>query len=65
MYSLLVYSKNYIKTTGSLWNQYRDEPSNPRSTNSKSFEYKTSITENTYDVGAGEAGYDTEKVGKN
>ena len=26
MYSLLEYSKNYRKTTGSLWNYYRDEP---------------------------------------
>ena len=25
MYSLIEYSKNYSKTTGSLWNQYRDE----------------------------------------
>ena len=27
MYDLLEYSKNYKKTTGSLWNYYRDEPS--------------------------------------
>ena len=26
MYSLLEYSKNYRKTTGSLWNYFRDEP---------------------------------------
>ena len=26
MYNLLEYSKNYKKTTGSLWNYYRDEP---------------------------------------
>ena len=26
MYDLLEYSKNYKKTTGSLWNYYRDEP---------------------------------------
>ena len=26
MYNLLEYSKNYRKTTGSLWNNYRDEP---------------------------------------
>ena len=25
MYNLLEYSKNYRKTTGSLWNYYRDE----------------------------------------
>ena len=29
MYNLLEYSKNYRKTTGSLWNYYRDQPSNP------------------------------------
>ena len=26
MHNLLEYSKNYRKTTGSLWNYYRDEP---------------------------------------
>ena len=26
MYNLLEYSKNYSKTTGSVWNYYRDEP---------------------------------------
>ena len=26
MYNLLEYSKNYRKTTGTLWNYYRDEP---------------------------------------
>ena len=31
MYNLLEYSKNYRKTRGSLWNYYRDEPSNPLS----------------------------------
>ena len=65
MYNLLEYSKNYKKTTGSLWNYYRDEPSNPLSSNSESFKYKTSITGNTYNVGDGEAGYDVSKVGKN
>ena len=44
MYNLLEYSKNYRKTTGILWNYYRDEPSNPFSSNSESFKYKTSIT---------------------
>ena len=29
MYNLLEYSKSYRKTTGSLWNYYRDEPSDP------------------------------------
>ena len=39
--------KIYRKTTGSLWNCYRDEPSNPLSSNSESFKYKTSITGKT------------------
>ena len=47
MYNLLEYSKSYRKTTGSLWNYYRDEPSNPLSTNSESFKYKTSIVGKT------------------
>ena len=60
MYNLLEYSKNYKKTTGSLWNYYRDEPSNPLSSNSKSFKYQTSITGS-----ADKEGYDANKVGKN
>ena len=64
MYNLLEYSKSYRKTAGSLWNYYRDEPSNPLSSNSESFKYKTSITGNTYNIGVGEAGYDAKKVGK-
>ena len=43
MYSLVEYSKNYRKSTGSLQNYYRDEPSNPLSLNSESFKYKTII----------------------
>ena len=73
MYNLLQYSKNYRKTRGSLWNYYRDEPSNtlrdePSNTLSsiyESFKYKTSITGNIYNVGDSEAGYDENKVGKN
>ena len=65
MYNLLEYSKNYKKTTGSLCNYYRDEPSDPLSSDSESFKYKTSITWNTYNVAAGEKGYDANKVGKN
>ena len=65
MYNLLEYCKNYRKTTGSLWNYYRDEPSDPLSSNSESFKYKTSITGNTYNIGDGEEGYDANKVGKN
>ena len=48
MYNLLEYSKNYKKTTGSLWNYYRDKQSSTigdnnitRSIlNSESFDYK-------------------------
>ena len=51
MYNLIEHSKNYSKTTRSLWNYYRDEPNsgavgniNYSITGSKSFDYKTSIT---------------------
>ena len=47
MYNLLEYSKNYRKTMGSLWNYYRNEPSNPLSLDFESFKYKTNITEKT------------------
>ena len=54
MYNLLQYSKNYEKTSGSLFNYYRDEPKdhdegdgdnaiNISIRNSKSFDYKTKI----------------------
>ena len=65
MYNLLQYSKNYKKITGSLWNYHRDQPSNPLSTNSESFKYKTSITGNAYNVGDDEERYDANKVGQN
>ena len=64
MYNLPEYSKNYRKTTNSLWNCYRDEPSDPLSSSSECFKYKTSITGNTYNVYGGEAGYDADKIGK-
>ena len=48
---MLEYSKNYTKTTRSLWNYYRDVRNsgtegniNYSIKNSKSFDYKTSIT---------------------
>ena len=47
MYNLLEYSKNYRKTTGSLWNYYRDEPSNPLSSDSESFKCKTNTVGKT------------------
>ena len=48
MYNLLEYSKNNRKTTGSLWNYYRDEPNSNTDDdnitnsilNSKSFDHK-------------------------
>ena len=62
---MLEYRKNYRKKTGSLWNYYRDEPSNPLSSNSESFKYKTSIRGNTNNTAADDAVYDLTKVGKN
>ena len=59
MYNLLEYSKNYSKTSASLWNYYRDELAdetndndgpNKNVINSKSSKYKTSITGSTYNV---------------
>ena len=38
---------------------------NPLSSHSESFKYKNNITGNTYNVNAGEEGYDANKVGKN
>ena len=54
MYNLLEYSKNYKKTTGSLWNYYRNEPSSSTDSNnvtysifnSESFDYKANFMEN-------------------
>ena len=55
MYNLPQYSKNYWKTTRSLWNYYKDElndfPANNYNanpiTNCESFKYKLSITGKT------------------
>ena len=54
MYNLREYSKNYKKTTGSLWNYYRDEPNSGTDANnithsflnSESFDYKANFMEN-------------------
>ena len=47
MYNLLEYSKIYTKTTASLWNYYRDEPTSDGGINHylkpKSFDFKSSI----------------------
>ena len=47
MYNLLKYCKNYRKTSGSLWNHYRDEPNDRLSSNSESCKYKTSVVAKT------------------
>ena len=41
MYNLIEYSKNYRKTTGSLWNYYRDESTDD--TNNSNFPNKNVI----------------------
>ena len=54
MYNLLEYNKNYRKTTGSLWNYYRDEPNSSTDDdnithsilNLESFDYKANFMEN-------------------
>ena len=48
MYNLIEYSKNYRKTTGSLWNYYRDEPNSDLGGDKNDIDYsnkdsKTSI----------------------
>ena len=59
MYNLIEYTKNYRKTTGSLWNCYRNELAvdtndnnipNKNVINSESFKYKISVTESAYNV---------------
>ena len=73
MHNLLEYSKNYRKTIGSLYNYYRDELSdynnpnefpNANVVNSNTFKYKNKITGNTYNVAAGAAGHDANRVGE-
>ena len=47
MYNLIEYSDNYAKTTGSLWQYFRDEP-NDNLANSESFKSKIKITGKTF-----------------
>ena len=47
MYNLIEYSDNYSKTSGSLWQYYKDDPNNNLE-NSESFKYKVKITGNTH-----------------
>ena len=46
MYNLIEYSDNYVKTKGSLWQYFRDEPSDNLA-DSKSFKSKIKITGKT------------------
>ena len=50
MYNLIEYSDNYSKTSGSLWQYYKDDPNN-NLTDSESFKFKVKITGNTPDAG--------------
>ena len=50
VYNLFEYSKNYAKTLASLWQFCSDEPDD-NVTNSKSFKFKMSITDNTSNAG--------------
>ena len=43
MYNLIEYSDNYAKTSGSLWQYYKDEPNNNLA-DSESFKFKVKIT---------------------
>ena len=46
MYDLIEYSNNYAKTSGSLWQYYRDE-SNDNLADSESFKSKIKVTGKT------------------
>ena len=46
MYNLIEYSDNYAKTSGSLWQYYRDEP-NDNLANSESLKFKVKSTGKT------------------
>ena len=48
VYDLIEYSDNYSKTSGSIWQYYRDEP-NDNIAESESFKPKIKITGKTSD----------------
>ena len=50
MYNLIEYSDNYVKTSGSLWQYFRDEPDDDLE-DSESFKSKIKITRKTPDDG--------------
>ena len=45
-YNVIEYSDNYSKTSGSLWQYYKDDP-NDNLAKSESFKYKVKITGKT------------------
>ena len=47
MYNLIEYSNNYSKTSGGLWQYYRDDP-NDNTAQSESFKYKIKIMRKTH-----------------
>ena len=49
MNNLIEYSNNYSKTSGSLWQYYRDDP-NDNIVNSESLRFKVNITDKTSDA---------------
>ena len=50
IYNLIEYSDNYSKTSGSLWQYYKDDP-NDNIANSESFKSKIKITGKPHDDG--------------
>ena len=67
VYNLIQYGKNYLKTSGSLWNYYKDEPTNDNEINhylkSKSFNYKSSVVDKLGDIdGENKANKESVKV---
>ena len=44
MYSLIVYSDNYLKTPGILWQFYRDVPAVAANANTRSSNLKVKLT---------------------
>ena len=46
IYNLIEYGDNYLKTSGSLWQNYRDDP-NDNIVESESFNFKINITGKT------------------
>ena len=72
MYNFLAHSKNDSKTSGSLWNYYRNELNdetnddngpNKNVINSKSFKYKKSIKGSTNNVAATAGDYNANEEG--